>query len=153
MRIGKSSIFGKGLISTRSYANGALFTTMRGSLKLHKFRTKTHLRIGETWVGIDRFKWIEPRFPVKFINHSCESNAGFKASRRLYATKAIERGQEITIDYSTIDHINIWTLDCNCGSKNCRTIIRAVQYLSVEEFERLLPYIPQFFRQTWRKGF
>lgn len=64
----------------------------------------------------------------RFLNHSCEPNAGIqKADNRLFlfAAKRIGAGSEITIDYSTtIGDDDVWTMRCNCGRPRCRKTIR-----------------------------
>jgi hypothetical protein len=64
----------------------------------------------------------------RFVNHSCEPNAGIRKSNNhlfLFAAQSIKRGDEIVIDYSTIlGDDDIWTMRCDCGSKSCRRRIR-----------------------------
>jgi hypothetical protein len=66
--------------------------------------------------------------PGRFLNHSCEPNAGIrKLSNRLFLVAAgrITVGTEIVLDYSTIlGDDDIWTMRCNCGSRTCRKRIR-----------------------------
>lgn len=52
------------------------------------------------------------------------------------AIKDIEKGEEITWDYSTTMDEDIWEMDCNCGSKKCRKRIRDFKYLPKEIKER-----------------
>ncbi|MEO8575168.1 MAG: SET domain-containing protein-lysine N-methyltransferase [Gemmatimonadales bacterium] len=66
--------------------------------------------------------------PGRYINHSCDPNAGLrKINNRLFlfAAKRIAVGSEITFDYSTtIGDDDIWTMRCKCGSVVCRKTIR-----------------------------
>ncbi len=69
---------------------------------------------------------LEPRAPYRFLNHSCEPNCEFiswakvdgeKESVWLCATRQIQAGEPLTIDYC-------WPAEtairCLCGSPRCR---------------------------------
>lgn len=64
----------------------------------------------------------------RYVNHSCEPNAGIRKYRNqlfLFAAKRIAVGDEIVFDYSTtIGDDDIWTMRCRCGSRQCRKRIR-----------------------------
>ena len=66
--------------------------------------------------------------PGRYINHSCEPNAGIrKANNQLFvfAAQRIGAGEEIVFDYSTtLGDDDIWTLRCNCGRPSCRGTIK-----------------------------
>lgn len=72
----------------------------------------------------------------RFVNHSCEPNAGIrKINNRLFlfAAERIRRGSEVTIDYSTtIGDDDIWRMRCNCGHRRCRKMIRNFGSLPAE---------------------
>jgi len=52
-------------------------------------------------------------------NHSCDPNTVF-AGLNVVALRDIERGEELTIDYSTFCDERMPEFECECGSKNCR---------------------------------
>lgn len=64
----------------------------------------------------------------RFLNHSCNPNAGIQKSDNrlfLFAAKRIGAWSEITIDYSTtLGDDDIWTMRCKCGRRTCRRTIR-----------------------------
>ena len=63
--------------------------------------------------------------PGVYVNHSCDPNAGMRNSVELHALRNIEVGEEIRMDYSTtMLEGGCWTMDCRCGSKKCRHVIR-----------------------------
>lgn len=66
-----------------------------------------------------------------YINHSCNPNSGVKISDKvlLLAIKDIKKGEEITFDYSTTMEEDNWEMDCSCGNKICRKIIKDFKYL------------------------
>ncbi len=72
-----------------------------------------------------------PHSPRRFINHSCEPNAGIQRAARpeggwdsfIIAIREVNPGDEVTLDYSTtqLDH---WQMEgCKCGKPACRGMI------------------------------
>lgn len=59
-----------------------------------------------------------------FKNHSCDPNVYIDGSVIFRALKDIQPGEWILSDYSTFVDSSIIIDKCNCGSKNCRTIIK-----------------------------
>ena len=58
--------------------------------------------------------------PMRFTNHSCQANARLAiiAGRiELYSLRAIEPGEEITVNYGATHHEG--KLPCRCGAPNC----------------------------------
>lgn len=56
-----------------------------------------------------------------FINHSCDSNVWMIDGRTFVVRKDIEKGEELTADYSLFEsgeYIAKW--DCHCGVLDCR---------------------------------
>lgn len=71
-------------------------------------------------VGLD--KYVDVSEPESLINHSCHANTGFFDNKTLFALRDIKKGDELTFDYSLVT-VDGWTMDCNCGSKNCRRLV------------------------------
>ncbi len=91
-------------------------------------------------IGPDKWLCSDGSFLDDCVNHSCEPNAGFtEGTPELYALRDISIGDEITWDYSTSIGEPGWTLDCRCGSKVCRGVVRAWPELEPEVRERLRP--------------
>ena len=109
---------------------------------------------GPRWVGIGRNIWIDTQRynPGYFINHSCSPNAGFMGKVTVVAMKAIRKGEEITMDYSTTEEDPYWMMECRCGSRNCRKTIRSVQFLPKEIFRKYGTFVPEFFRRSYLKA-
>ena len=58
--------------------------------------------------------------PMRFTNHSCQANARLAiiAGRiEFYSLRAIEPGEEITVNYGETHHEG--QLRCRCGAPNC----------------------------------
>jgi hypothetical protein len=74
-------------------------------------------------------------------NHSCDPNAGFlNGELALFAIRPIAADEEITWDYSTSIGWHGWFLECQCGSSNCRGIVRSWGELADVDRERLTPF-------------
>jgi uncharacterized protein len=59
--------------------------------------------------------------PMRYTNHSCRPNARLVIRNgrvEFYARRAIERGEEITVDYGDTHHEG--RLACRCGAPDCR---------------------------------
>jgi uncharacterized protein len=54
-----------------------------------------------------------------FLNHSCRPNVGFAGNIVLVAMRDIAAGEELTTDYALFDDYD-GTMDCRCGSPDCR---------------------------------
>jgi SET domain-containing protein len=63
-----------------------------------------------------------------FFNHSCNPNIGIKGQLYLVAMRKIKKGEELCFDYvMTLDEMagaKKYEMRCECGSKNCRQIIK-----------------------------
>lgn len=93
------------------------------------------------------------------VNHSCEPNSFVEFDEtfncRLIALKNIEKGEEITKDYSLaafdqVDNDQGWAMECACGSKNCRKKIQGDFFTMPLDFQRAnLKYLPTFFKEKY----
>ncbi|MBZ0269568.1 SET domain-containing protein-lysine N-methyltransferase [bacterium] len=80
--------------------------------------------------------------PGRFVNHSCDPNAGLRDAGRLVAMRDLKRGDEVRFDYSTTMSEDHWTMECHCTSPACRGTIRDFRWLP---HERKLELIRQGF--------
>ncbi|MBV9279409.1 MAG: SET domain-containing protein-lysine N-methyltransferase [Chloroflexi bacterium] len=60
--------------------------------------------------------------PAQFGNHSCEPNLWMADEITVVARRAIEPGEELTIDYALMTVVT-WTMECRCGTRCCRGLI------------------------------
>ncbi len=78
-----------------------------------------------------RGRYVISFHPYSYMNHSCNPNILVKhksiAKSSFVAIRDIKKGVELTYDYgvNAMDQFdkNDWTLDCKCGSENCRNKI------------------------------
>ncbi len=57
-----------------------------------------------------------------FLKHSCEPNVGIQGQIVFVAMREIAAGEELTLDYATIDH-DSEPMTCRCGASTCRRLI------------------------------
>lgn len=82
----------------------------------------------------DKDTYISPAGRMgDFLNHSCVPNAKVvKTNNKLFVVAAtpIGKDEEVAIDYSTITASDdVWEMDCNCGTKCCRGVVKRFKSL------------------------
>ena len=147
--IATSKIEGMGVMIGENAEKGDLIRYIKGEMKFKHIETKKDSLDNPNWVGIGKDAWIDPEKPYKFLNHSCNPSAGVKGKVSLCALKNLKEGEEVTVDYSTIEGDAMWEMKCGCGEKNCRGIIRSIQYLPKETFKKYLPFVPNYFQKLF----
>ena len=68
-------------------------------------------------------------------NHSCNANTAYQGLNVL-ATKNIDKGEELTLDYASFLDENMEPFDCQCGAVNCRGLISGIPNNSITEREK-----------------
>src|SRR3954464_3905021 len=126
---------GRGLFAARAIPAGCPVVQMQGWLA----RTD---ELDEAWmamqVGEDLWLCSSGELLDDCGNHSCDPNAGFLTGEPvLVALRDIAAGEEVCWDYSTSISLPGWSLDCRCGSANCRGVIRPWQELAAADRDRL----------------
>jgi len=122
------------------YIDGKIIETNNPS-SLQKNIQNHYFPIGQN--GKKR-KYVLPKSPWKYLNHSCNPNAGIKNNRNIIAMKQIKKGEEIVFDYAMNNHKNVidkWKMKCNCGSKNCRKIISTFDVLDNKTKKKYINYV------------
>lgn len=147
-----SKIHGIGMNIGESAKKGEVISPIKGVLKFKIEKGKKDALANPDWVGIAKNQWIDPAKPYKFLNHSCNPSAGIKGKVTLVALRDMNEGDEITIDYSTIEGNPLWEMKCACGAPNCRKLIRSVQFLPKDTFEGYLPYVSTYFKNIYLKA-
>lgn len=71
----------------------------------------------------EKDKYIDTEVPGRFVNHSCEPNAGLFQNFDLKAIVDIPIHHEITFDYSTSMDEDHYQMECLCGTPSCRKIV------------------------------
>ncbi|MFA5857067.1 MAG: SET domain-containing protein-lysine N-methyltransferase [Candidatus Pacearchaeota archaeon] len=164
--IKKSGISGKGVYARISIKKGKTICFLRGELMdLNEMirRTDENLEDGADPLGVDNEKYLDLDELSRTFNHSCNPNAYLSKKSKLKALRDINRGDEITYDYSTTMDDNeekikksgggLWTCKCKCGSKNCRGLIDQFRLLpkNIQNFYLKNNYTPDFILRKYKK--
>lgn len=84
------------------------------------------------------------------FNHSCDPNTGWAGDIRTIAIKDIKKGEEITMDYGMYGS-EIDPFKCNCGSLNCRKIIKPTDWKIKELQEKSLEYFSPYLKEKIKR--
>lgn len=146
-----SRIEGKGVFAGENIKKGDVIQYVKGEAKFLTIKNKKDSLSHPNWIGVGKNKWINPEYPNQYLNHSCSPNSGIKGKVTMIALRDIKEGEEISIDYSIIEGDDLWEMKCTCGEKNCRKIIRSVNYIPVRQFKKYLPNVPSYFKNLYLK--
>jgi hypothetical protein len=116
---------GNGLFATRAFEPGETIVQIRGRVVHYSVLWKRGGKFLDNCIRFGPETYLDPGDdPGRYVNHSCDPNAGIRKDRNrlfLFAAKRIAAGREITFDYSTtIGDDDIWTMRCRCGRRACR---------------------------------
>ena len=120
---------GLGLFAVRSIAAGERILEFRGRLiDFAGTVAKGDRECDALQIGPDLYLDLED--PGRCTNHSCDPNAGIRNNGiTLVAVRPIRAGEEIRFDYSTTMDDDHWTMDCSCGSPDCRRKVLDFRWL------------------------
>jgi|AntRauTorckE6833_2_1112554.scaffolds.fasta_scaffold10509_3 hypothetical protein len=125
-----SAINGSGLYTNKKLDIGDHVGFVHGPIHVIRTFTPTISQKILNWIGVGRYSWIETtKSDFRAINHSCDPNVAIPTKRKVVAIKNIPADTELTMDYSLTDAELGWSIDCSCGSKDCRGKIGPIQTL------------------------
>lgn len=138
--VGKRDVVSYGLFAKRNIKKGEVIFTFRGTIVTGRLP----YTMGECWLQIGKNRWIapSPRNPGRFINHSCNPNAGIKNLADIVAIRNIKKGEEVAYDYAMTDYC--FNMGCYCGAENCRKIIKGYKHLSPALKKKYKGYISEW---------
>lgn len=140
----QSPIHGTGMFAGKTFAKGDVICTLTGPVVFDAVTDS-----GPNFIGIGPSVWIDPDAPLDHINHCCDANTAFGSKRQLRATRRIEKGEELLLDYSTTEADPNWTMSCDCGSDKCRGILLPIQ--KAFAFDAEPPPASPLMSLVWRK--
>jgi len=115
-----SEISGRGVFANRGFKKGELVIKYN-PIKISKEEFEKMNEKEKESVFPSKEGYMKHTSPAIFTNHSCDCNT-LPSKIGDIAIRDIKKGEEITTDYSK-DSKGI-NMKCNCGSKNCRGIIK-----------------------------
>lgn len=142
--VGDSVIHGKGMFTTHRIEPGVAVCTLTGKAIFGAITES-----GPNYIGLGPDVWIDPDWPLDHINHHCHPNSAFGPRRRLYALRAIQPGEEVTIDYSTTEADAHWWMECGCDAPDCRKHLYAIQRSFADDDEP--PAASPMMQLVWKK--
>jgi S-adenosylmethionine/arginine decarboxylase-like enzyme len=95
---------------------------------------------GDLFIGPESLDAVSE---AELVNHSCNPNLGFRGQIMLVAMRDIMPGEELTIDYAMAE-AREQNFICQCGSHNCRGIVRETDYLLPELQKRYDGYFSPY---------
>ena len=118
----ESKIHGKGVFALRDFRKGEVVIRWDISHQLTPEQVKKLPKSEKDYVAFVDGKYIAMQPPARYTNHMCDANLCVKDFCYV-AKRDIKKGEEIGEDYAE-DETPGFRMKCNCGSKNCRKIIR-----------------------------
>jgi SET domain-containing protein len=130
----KKSKNGRGIFAKRNIETSQMIIQIKGKLITCYEDDNLDEQTRSNTIRFNNEKFISPKGELgELINHSCNPNTKIvKKNQKLFiiAIKPIGKNAEVTFDYSTVlASDDIWKMKCNCGSKNCRKIIKKFKTL------------------------
>jgi len=151
IHIGKSKLHGKGILASRDIKKRETIFIIKGKKVKFLINNKKQAKLaGWDWIGWGKNEWIDPENFGLYFNHSCNPTSVIKGRVTVVALQDIKKGEEITSDYSLNEADIFWHIKCTCGAKNCRKIIKSIQFLPRKVFNKYASHVPQYFKQVFR---
>ncbi|MCV3216901.1 SET domain-containing protein-lysine N-methyltransferase [Plectonema radiosum NIES-515] len=147
-KVRNNQISGYGIYAVKDLKSGEVIFT--GEARSQKIVTRSYVE--SHWNAIQKEDFRRYAYPISeevFIlwddnptewspqNHSCDPNIAIQGLDYV-AIRDITAGEELTLDYATLYDENFLEFDCQCGSLNCRGIIRGISGNSVTQREKKL---------------
>lgn len=151
--IKESKLDGRGLFALKNIKKGEIIFIIKGKKVKFLIHNEKQAKIaGFNWIGLGKNEWIDPDSFGLNINHSCNPNSGIKGRLTVVALKNIKKDEEITFDYSLNESDIFWELDqeCKCQHKDCRKIIKSIQFLPEKHFKKKSKNIPKHFKEIYK---
>lgn len=143
---------GKGIFAKRDIQKGEIVFLVKGRKIKFLIDSEKQAKIaGLNWVGMGKNEWIDPTKYCVYFNHSCNPNSEIKGKVTVLALRNIKKGEEVTFDYSLSEADIFWHIRCHCNNKNCRKIIRSIQFLPRKIFNQDISSIPKYFQYIYKK--
>lgn len=127
-----SNIEGKGLFASEDLPADVVVLRLSGRLvstaelaKLIEYANadRLHTYVDTLTVYEDNHLVLPPGTLIHFGNHSCDPNMWHVGPFEIATRRAVEVGEELTIDYGTQSGAAGFSMQCHCGSPVCRGVI------------------------------
>jgi SET domain-containing protein len=146
----ESKIHGRGLFAKADIAQGEIVVVKGGHIvDRETLRREITPTLGPVEIQIDDNLFIAPvtseerEGSMLYSNHSCDANLGMRGEITLVAVRDIRAGEELTHDWVTTDDDD-YSVDCKCGSKNCRKVLTGKDWQKPELQRRYAGYFSAY---------
>jgi hypothetical protein len=145
-----SKIHRLGVIATQGIKKGESVCVFGGAIVPKKEIDKYNKNLGDFGIQISDDFFIVPTTREELeetgvFNHSCDPNCGFSNSITLVAIRNVKKGEELTLDYAFSESCT-QEFKCNCGSPNCRKIIKATDWKIPELQQKYRKYYSPYLK-------
>src|SRR5262245_4145262 len=123
-----SGIAGRGLYANVPLVRGEIVSVKGGHLIDRATLERNKAVVNDADIQIADNLYLPPitadefEGVMMFLNHSCEPNVGVQGQIVFVAMRDVAAGEELTLDYGTIDH-DAEPMVCRCGAEGCRGLI------------------------------
>jgi hypothetical protein len=146
----ESKIHGRGLFATTDIAKNEIVAVKGGHIiDRETLRREVTPRLGPVEIQIDDDLFIAPmtdeerELSMLYSNHSCSPNLGIRGEITFVAMRDIRAGEELTHDWAMTDEDD-YSLECNCGTANCRKILTGKDWQHPELQARYAGYFSAY---------
>jgi S-adenosylmethionine/arginine decarboxylase-like enzyme len=149
----ETEIYGLGLFAKCDLNPGEAIAAFDGPIyrgnKASDIPNDPPLMVRDRAIQISASEWQDSVSPARFAAHSCNPNSGIGGRTQLVAMRHIPAGTEITFDYDMTEDSD-WRMDCLCGEKQCRRLIRGFRHLPQHVIERYGTYVSDWLIDKYR---
>ena len=139
----ESKIHGRGLFAIADIAKDEIVAVKGGHIvDGNTLRETITPMLGPVEIQIGDDLFIAPvteeerELSMLYSNHSCDPNLGMRGEITFVAVRDIRAGEELTHDWAMTDDDD-YSIECNCGSPDCRKISHG-QRLATPRFAEAL---------------
>jgi SET domain-containing protein len=120
----KSKIEGQGVFANRDFKEGEIITKWHTRQVTSDQLDKLSDEERRHTIYYEGKNVVMMGSPERYVNHSCDANTHAEDFCDV-ASRNIKKGEEVTANYSETMAAG-HSMNCDCGSKNCRKIIKSV---------------------------
>jgi len=135
LTVTSSPIAGLGLSAIARIEDGEMCAQFGGSLTTDaEFADFTRERSSYSALAVDEGLHLVQAEddPLARGNHSCDPNLWLRDAVTVVARRAIEPGEEATLDYALMTVDPTWSMDCRCRTAACRHLITGEDWRMAE---------------------
>lgn len=147
IRIGDAGPKGRGVFAAGRIARSTPLATFKGT---PRWIWDIPREVWPYTIQVDYDRYVVPRKNGVgwYINHSCDPNCVI-SGLSIVAERDIQKGEELTFDYSTDVDWTGFEMACSCQTSLCRETVRAYRFLPGELKQRYGKSVAPFIRRRY----